>query len=151
MSKVNTIVWGLLSPSGRSSSTSPGPQLLRLRFRTGPGVLFLLAGDPADGAVLVQIILIWRRPAEPSGRLHPHREGVKRILSILLALAASLALMNTLGFCLTIMGFCIFLLRRLGHQPWWLTLALSVAAGFGTFYLFGLLQVMLPKGFLGFI
>jgi hypothetical protein len=39
----------------------------------------------------------------------------------------------------------------LGRKPWWLTLVLAVVAGFGTKYLFGVLEVMLPKGLLGFI
>ncbi|MGP1679737.1 MAG: tripartite tricarboxylate transporter TctB family protein, partial [Burkholderiales bacterium] len=96
--------------------------------------------------------MTWRRPAEtlPAGFI-PSREGVRRMLSIVGALVTSLLLMDTLGFSLTMIGFCIFLLRRLGQQPWWLTLILAVVAGLGTTYLFGLLQVMLPKGFLGFI
>jgi hypothetical protein len=67
------------------------------------------------------------------------------------ALAVSLAVMNFLGFALTMTAFCVFLLRRLGRQPWWQTLVLSAVAGFGTAYLFGLLQVVLPRGFLGVI
>lgn len=153
MSKVNTIVWGLLVAFGAFIVyESLGHSYYGSDFGPGPGFFSFWLGILLMALSLVQIILIWRRPAEPllAGFI-PDREGVKRILSILLALVASLALMNTLGFSLTIMGFCIFLLRRLGQQPWWLTLVLSVAAGFGTFYLFGLLQVMLPKGFLGFI
>jgi hypothetical protein len=96
--------------------------------------------------------MIYRRPAEPlPDGFIPSREGMKRILSITGALAASLALMKFLGFALTVTAFCIFLLRSLGRQPWWQTLILSALAGFGMDYLFGLLQVMLPKGFLGFI
>ncbi len=153
MSKVNTIVWGLLVAFGAFIvHESLGHSYYGSDFGPGPGFFSFWLGILLMALSLVQIILIWRRPADPlPAGFIPDREGVNRILSILLALAASLALMNTLGFCLTIMGFCIFLLRRLGHQPWWLTLVLSVAAGFGTFYLFGLLQVMLPKGFLEFI
>ncbi len=68
---------------------------------------------------------------------------------VLGALLASLLLMKTLGFSLTILGFSIFLLRALGRQPWWITLVLSVVGSFGLFYVFDQLQVMLPTGILG--
>jgi Na+/melibiose symporter-like transporter len=74
------------------------------------------------------------------------------MLYIMGALVASLLLMNYLGFSLTMMVFCIFLLRTLGRrQSWGLTLTLSVIGSFGTWFLFGLLQVGLPTGFLGII
>jgi hypothetical protein len=153
MSRVNTTVWGLLVAFGvfivneslkhnyRGSDFGPGPGF----FSFWLGILLILLS-------LAQIVMIWRRPAEPlPAGFIPSWEGVKRMLSIIGALAASLLVMNTLGFSLTMLGFCIFLLRRLGRQPWWLTLVLAVLASFGSTYLFQSLQVMLPKGFLGFI
>jgi len=153
MRRIDTIVWGVLLAFGAfvlheslkhryySSDFGPGPGF----FSFWLGILLMVLS-------VVQIVMTWRRPAEslPAG-FFPNREGVKRMVSILGAMAASLFLMNTLGFSLTMMGFCIFLLRRLGQQSWWLTLVLAVVASFGTVYVFGLLQVMLPKGFLGFI
>jgi hypothetical protein len=121
-------------------------------FGPGPGFFSFWLGILLIVLSLVQLVMTYRRPAEPlPDGFIPNREGVKRILSIMGALAASLLLMNYLGFSLTMTGFCIFLLRRLGRQSWWLTLVLSAAAGFGMAYLFALLQVFLPKGFLGFI
>lgn len=153
MSRVNTTVWGLLVAFGAfivyeslkhnyyGSDFGPGPGF----FSFWLGILLMLLS-------LAQIVMIWRRPREPlPDGFVPRREGVMRMLSIIGALVASLLLMNTLGFSLTMLGFCVFLLRRLGRQPWWLTLPLSVAASFGMTYLFGLLQVMLPRGFLGFV
>ena len=71
------------------------------------------------------------------------------MLCVFGALLGSLLLMNRLGFSLTTLGFSIFLLRTLGRQSWWVTLALSFVGSVGMFYLFQQLQVMLPTGFLG--
>jgi hypothetical protein len=121
-------------------------------FGPGPGFFSFWLGILLMVLSLIQIILVWRRPAEPlPAGFVPNRAGVDRMASIIGALVAAQLLMTILGFSLTMMGFCVFLLRRLGRQPWWLTLVLAVVASFGTTYLFGLLQVMLPKGFLGFI
>lgn len=153
MTRVHYLVWGALLAFGTFVvRESLGHNYYGSDFGPGPGFFSFWLGILLIVLSLVQIVMTWRRPAEPlPAGFIPNREGIKRILSILGALAAALVLMNTLGFSLTMTGFCVFLLRRLGRQPWWLTLVLSIAAGFGTFYLFGLLQVMLPRGFLGFL
>ena len=153
MSRVNYIVWGLLAAFGAFIvRESLDHSYYGSDFGPGPGFFSFWLGILLIVLSLIQIIMTYRRPAEPlPDGFIPDREGVKRMLSIMAALAASLFLMNYLGFSLTMMGFCIFLLHRLGRQPWWLTLVLSAAASFGMEYLFALLQVMLPKGFLGFI
>jgi hypothetical protein len=153
MSRVNYLVWGVLVALGAFIvHESLGHSYYGSDFGPGPGFFSFWLGILLIVLSLIQIVMTYRRPAEPlPDGFIPSREGVKRILSIMGALAASLLLMNYLGFSLTMMGFCIFLLRRLGRQSWWLTLILSAAAGFGTAYLFTLLQVFLPKGFLGFI
>lgn len=153
MSRVNTIVWGLLVAFGAFIvHESLDHNYYGSDFGPGPGFFSFWLGILLIVLSIIQIAMTARRPAEPlPDGFIPNREGVKRMLSIMGALAASLFLMNYLGFSLTMMGFCIFLLRRLGRQSWWLTLVLAVVAGFGTTYLFGLLQVMLPKGLLGFI
>ncbi|OIP89756.1 MAG: hypothetical protein CO013_04310 [Syntrophobacterales bacterium CG_4_8_14_3_um_filter_58_8] len=153
MSRVNYIVWGVLLAFGAFViRESLNHKYYGSDFGPGPGFFSFWLGMLLMVLSLVQIVMIYRRPAEPlPDGFIPSREGIKRMLSIMGALTASLFLMEYLGFSLTMMGFCIFLLRRLGRQPWWLTLVLAVAASFGATYLFGLLQVMLPKGFLGFI
>ncbi len=153
MSRVNTLVWGLLILFGAFIvHQSLGHNYYGSDFGPGPGFFSFWLGILLIVLSVIQIVMIYRRPAEPlPDGFIPHRDGVKRIMSIMAALIASLFLMNVLGFSLTMLGFCIFLLRRLGRQPWWLTLVLSFAASFGMAYLFGLLQVVLPKGFLGII
>lgn len=153
MSRVNYIVWGVLLAFGAFVvRESLKHHYYGSDFGPGPGFFSFWLGILLMVLSLVQIVMIYRRPAEPlPDGFIPSREGIKRMLSIMGALTASLFLMEYLGYSLTMMGFCIFLLRRLGRQPWWLTLVLAVVASFGTTYLFGLLQVMLPKGLLGFI
>lgn len=153
MSRVNTLVWGLLILFGAFIvHQSLGHNYYGSDFGPGPGFFSFWLGILLIVLSVIQIVMIYRRPAEPlPDGFIPHRDGVKRIMSIMAALIASLFLMNVLGFSLTMLGFCIFLLRRLGRQPWWLTLVLSFAASFGMAYLFGLLQVVLPRGFLGII
>lgn len=154
MNRINAIIWGVLLAFGAfvvhesldhkyyGSDFGPGPGF----FSFWLGILLILLS-------LVQIVMTWRRPAEPLPvGFIPNGEGIRRMLFVLGALTASLLLMKFLGFGLTMLVFCIFLLRSLGQrQSWWLTLTLAVVASFGTFYLFRLLQVILPRGFLGFI
>jgi len=153
MSRVNTIVWGFLLAFGAFVvHESLDHKYYGSDFGPGPGFFSFWLGILLIALSVAQIVMIARRPAEPlPAGFVPSRDGVKRMLSIIGALVAAQFLMTILGFSLTMMAFCIYLLRRLGRQSWWLTLVLSVAASFGTTYLFGLLQVMLPKGFLGFI
>lgn len=153
MSRVNYIVWGLLGCFGVFIVyESLGHKYYGSDFGPGPGFFSFWLGIILTILSVGQIIVTWRRPAGPlpDGFL-PDREGLRRMAAVVGALVAVVALMPYLGFALTTTAFCIFLLRALGRQPWWLTLLLSLIAGFGTFYIFGLLQVMLPKGFLGFI
>ena len=153
MRRVDTIVWGVLLAFGAFViHESLDHKYYGSDFGPGPGFFSFWLGILLMVLSLIQIILAWRRPAEtlPAGFV-PSREGVNRMVSIIGALVAAQFLMTILGFSLTMMVFCIYLLRRLGRQSWWLTLVLAVVASFGTTYLFGLLQVMLPKGFLGFI
>jgi len=153
MRLVDTIVWGVLLAFGAFViHESLDHKYYGSDFGPGPGFFSFWLGILLMVLSLIQIILTWRRPAEPlPAGFVPNREGIKRMVSIIGALVAAQFLMNILGFSLTMMGFCIFLLRRLGRESWWLTLVLAVVASFGTTYLFGLLQVMLPKGLLGFI
>ena len=152
MKRVNAIVWGVLLVFGAFViHESLDHNYYGSDFGPGPGFFSFWLGILLMVMSLVQIVLTYRRPREalPDGFI-PNRNGVKRILYIMGALAASLLVMKYLGFSLTMLVFCVFLLRMLGvRQSWWITLTLAVVGSFGMFYLFDLLQVALPKGFLG--
>lgn len=154
MRRVNTIVWGMLLALGAFViRESLDHRYYGSDFGPGPGFFSFWLGMLLMVLSLAQIVMVWRRPAEPlPAGFIPSGTGVWRMLYIMGALTASLLLMKFLGFGLTMLIFCIFLLRTLGqNQPWWLTMTLATAASFGTFYLFRLLQVILPRGVLGFI
>ena len=154
MSRINYVVWGLLLAFGAFIiHESLDHNYYGSDFGPGPGFFSFWLGILLTVMSFVQIVMTYRRPVEPlPDGFIPGRDGVKRMLYIMGALVASLLLMNYLGFSLTMMVFCIFLLRTLGRrQSWGLTLTLSVLGSFGTWFLFGLLQVGLPTGFLGII
>ena len=151
MSRVNRIVWGLLLLFGVFVVfESLDLSYYGTDFGPGPGFFSFWLWVLVIVLSLVQIAGTFRRPAErlPDDFV-PDRHGVKRMTCVLGALVASLLLMRSLGFSLTILGFNIFLLRMLGRQSWWITLALSLVGSVGIFYLFWQLQVFLPTGILG--
>ena len=154
MRRVNAIVWGLLLAFGAFVVIeSLGHNYYGSDFGPGPGFFSFWLGILLMAMSLFQVVMTFRRAGEPlpSGFI-PDRDGVKRMLAIMGALVVSLLVMKYLGFSLTMLGFSVFLLRTLGRrQSWWLTLTLSVIGSFGTYYLFGLLQVALPRGLLGVI
>jgi putative tricarboxylic transport membrane protein len=118
-------------------------------FGPGPGFFSFWLGLLV--AVLAGIELVrtlGKRDPLPSGFV-PTTAGVGRIAAILGALFGAVLLLQRLGFSLTMLLFCVFLLRVLGRQPWWLTVVLAVAGSFGTAYVFRQLQVLLPRGIVG--
>ncbi len=151
MSRVNYIVWGLLLLFGAFIiHESLDLSYYGTDFGPGPGFFSFWLGVLVIVLSVIQIAGTLRRPAEPlPDDFIPDRDGITRMLCVFGALVASLLLMKPLGFSLTTLGFCIFLLRMLGRQSWWLTLTLSIVGSFGLFHLFRLLQVILPTGFLG--
>jgi putative tricarboxylic transport membrane protein len=152
MRRVNTIVWGVLLAFGAFViHESLDHNYYGSDFGPGPGFFSFWLGILLMALSFVQIVMIYRRSGEPlSDGFIPNRSGVKRILFIMGALMVSLFVVKYLGFSLTMLVFCVFLLRMLGdRQSWWITLTLAVVGSFGMFYLFDLLQVALPKGFLG--
>ena len=120
-------------------------------FGPGPGFFSFWLGVLLILLAVVELVGLHRRSREllPEGFL-PDRRGLRRIFSIIVSLVAALLLMQPLGFTLTILGLSLFLLRAMGGQAWWATAIISLCGSFGTFYLFRLLQVSLPTGFLGF-
>jgi hypothetical protein len=120
-------------------------------FGPGPGFFSFWLGGLLILLAVVELVGLSRRPREPLPKdFVPAPGGLRRILSIIGSLVAVPLLMKPLGFTLTVLGLSVFLLRTTGRQSWWATAAISLCGSFGTFYLFRLLDVLLPTGFLGF-
>ena len=122
------------------------------RLGPGPGFfpfwLSLITGTLAL-ALLFQTSLAKSAPAS-TGSLIPQRQGAMRILIILAALVGSTALLDPLGFRISLFLFLLFLPLGLGVGNWWVTLIFAVAGSFGIFHVFYYwLKVPLPMGMFG--
>ena len=129
---------------------------LQLTFYTrlgpGPGFFsFWLALVLGTMAVLMILQATFRRPDPMPAGFFAGRTGYLKMGAIVLALAVTTALLNVLGFRLTMFGVSTFLLYALGRPSLIMTLLVSVGGSFGVFYLFDRgLRVQLPTGFFGF-
>lgn len=124
------------------------------RDRLGPGPAFFPVWMSVITAVLSLALLVQttvgRAVATSSAPLRPDRPGALRILAILAALVGSVALLDPLGFRLSLFLFLIFLPPALGARNWWFTVVFALAGSFGVFHVFYYwLKVPLPVGFLG--
>lgn len=80
----------------------------------------------------------------------PERQGFVRIMVIMVALVACLALLDPLGFRISLFLFLLFLPFGLGMRNWWVILIFAVAGSFGIFHVFYYwLKVPLPMGVFG--
>jgi putative tricarboxylic transport membrane protein len=118
-------------------------------FGPGPGFFSFWLGILVVGLSVIEIGRSFRQSVPLPADFFPDRAGVGRIACLLGALMAVVLLLDRLGYSLTMALFCLFLLRTLGKQPWWLTVVLTLVGSFGTAYIFRLLQVILPGGILG--
>ena len=117
----------------------------------GPGPGFFPFWLSLIGAALTVAVLIedWRRDIPDAGIVPPRRAALPAV-GVLVALAAAAALLEPLGFRLTMLVFIAGLLVALGaRSP--TAVGLTAAAGsFGVFHLFyPWLKVPLPVGALG--
>jgi len=128
---------------------------LDLRYYTtlgpGPGFfpfwLALILGGLAIG-MLIQGSFGAAEPAPAD--FFASRTGYLRMGAVALALVAITALLERLGFCLTMLGMYLFLLYALGRQNLILTALVSLGGSFGVYYVFvHWLQVPLPAGLFG--
>jgi putative tricarboxylic transport membrane protein len=108
------------------------------------------------GALLGVLGIIWLvQVSRQSGKeeaLFPDRGGLLRILSIVLSLAMVSALLDLLGFQLTMFLFMAFMLMVLGRQAIWVTLIISLVCSVGVYHLFGrYLDLQLPAASLAFL
>lgn len=131
-------------------------EALKLQYytRLGPGAGFfsfwlaLILG----GLALIMILQATFGQPEPMPEdFFTNRIGYLRIGAVVLALVFAIALLEPLGFSLTIFAACAFLLYALGRQGILLSVLVSLACSFGTYYAFDhWLKVPLPRGVLGF-
>ena len=78
------------------------------------------------------------------------RKGYLRIGAVLAALVGVIALMESIGFCLVMLGFYLFLLIVLGRQHPVVTGIVALAGSLGVYYVFvHWLAVPLPIGLFG--
>lgn len=119
----------------------PGPAFFPIWMSVITGVLAL--------ALLVQTTVGHAGPRS-SAPILPGRPAALRILAILAALVGSVALLDPLGFRLSLFLFLFFLPLALGARRWWVTLVFALAGSFGVFHVFYYwLKVPLPVGAFG--
>jgi putative tricarboxylic transport membrane protein len=127
----------------------------RLRYYTslGPGPGFfplwvsILVGVLA-GVMLYQATFGQSEPMPAD--FFADKVGYLRIAAVLLALSATVALLEPLGFRLTMLGFLLFLLMALGRVNPYVTVLVALLGSFGTYYVFwGWLRIPLPVGIFG--
>lgn len=133
-----------------------GVESLQLRYYTplgpGPGFfpfwLAVILGALAIG-MLVQATLGQTEPM-PSD-FFASRVGYLKMGAIVLSLAGTTALLEPLGFRLTMLAVYLFLLCTLGRQGLVVTALVALAGSFGVYHLFvRWLNVPLPAGVFGF-
>jgi putative tricarboxylic transport membrane protein len=129
---------------------------LEIKFYTnngpGPG-FFSFWLSMALGLLAVRMILqATFRESEPMPEgFFASRSGYLRAGAIVMALIVTTALLDIVGFPLTMLVTILFLLFALGRPSLIVTLLVSAAGSFGCFYLFDRwLKVPLPTGFFGF-
>jgi putative tricarboxylic transport membrane protein len=133
-----------------------GVESLKLRYYTplgpGPGFFSFWLSLVFGGLSLAMILQTMIGQPEPMPEdFFSDRIGYLRMGAVVLALVFTVYMFEPLGFCLTMFIACAFLLYALGRVGIIITLLVSLASSFGTFYAFDhWLKVPLPRGILGF-
>lgn len=129
-----------------------GAESLKLRYYTalgpGPGFfpfwLAIALGAAAIG-MLMQTLL--KTPEPMPGDFFPTRAGLLKMGAVALAMVGTIALLEPLGFRLTMLLMYLFLLCSLGQRGWIVTPLVALAGSFGVYHLFvHWLNVPLPIG-----
>jgi len=129
---------------------------LELKFYTnngpGPGFFPFWLSMALGLLAVLMILQATFRESEPMPEgFFASRAGYLRAGAIVVALAVTTALLDIVGFPLTMLVTILFLLFALGRPSLIVTLLVSAAGSFGWFYLFDRwLKVPLPMGFFGF-
>ncbi len=122
--------------------------------RLGPGPAFFPIWMALVTAGLALGLWIKTRRSPNDGQrisiLLPDSEGLRRVLLILLALVVIVALLDPLGFRLSMLLFLLFLPLALGLRQWAGIVIFAALGSFGVFHVFYFwLKVPLPIGWLG--
>ena len=127
---------------------------LRFFTRLGPGPGFF--GVWLGGLLAVLSVILFIQNTLPRWRptegieLLPPREVRPRLAMTVATLPITVLLLPLLGFRLTVLPLCLFLLVVVGRQPWWLAAVVALLASFGIYHVFVTwLGVVLPTGALG--
>jgi hypothetical protein len=118
----------------------------------GPGPAFLPFWLGAVMSVLAAALLIGAlRSSDPGEAWLPRGEGRRRLVLVLVATTALVALLNVLGMIVATVVFLVVVMRMLDRHPWPLAIAVALAvAGFNFLVFTFWLRVPLPVGIFGF-
>ena len=126
---------------------------LSLRDALGPGPGFFPFWLSVAGGVLALILLAQlhlNRAGIEAGTLTFDRSAARVMVWMLAALIAATALLELVGFRLSMMFLLAYLLVILGARNWLAVALFALAGSFGVFHVFfDLLKVPLPVGIFG--
>lgn len=126
---------------------------LSLRDALGPGPGFFPFWLGVLGGVLSVILLAQLaadREGVGEGTLTFDRAGVRSVVHVLVGLTAATALLELVGFRLSMLLLIVYLFAALGVRNWVAIILFALAGSFGVFHVFfGLLKVPLPVGIFG--
>ncbi len=135
-------IWCATFPFGDWEGPGPGffPFML--------GVIIFLLG----GVLLVTKISQNREDStQVLGPLIPAGAPLRRVASALGAMLLSTALLEFLGFLITIFFLILFLIQSIEHRKWKVAIFYALLSSLSSFIIFQvLLKTQLPRGILGF-
>jgi putative tricarboxylic transport membrane protein len=116
----------------------------------GPGPAFLPFWLGLVMALLALTMLIKNIKRKDAGEAWlPRGEGLRDMLVVLAVTVAFVALLNVTGMIIGTALYLAVLIRYLGRHPWWMTLAIALAAaGFNWLVFVHWLRVPMPEGML---
>ena len=127
---------------------------LSLSDSLGPGPGFFPFWLGVLGAVLTVILLVQlhlNRVDLGSEALEFKRAGVRSVVLVMVGLTVASALLDVVGFRVSMLLFIAGLLALLGVRRWLVIAIFAGAGSFGVFHVFfDLLKVPLPVGIFGF-
>ena len=119
----------------------------------GPGFLPLFISFGILGAGVVLLINACRASQSPAKSIAwATASGWKRVAQMLLAMAASFWLLDTLGFVAVTVVFMAVMLWALGERSWSIFATVPLLSAIGLYVVFAVwLRVPLPKGIINFL